>query len=555
MRSFENLGIYAPGSLGLPQNPFGKDVANLELYQALVHHGAFHEIYFFVRQAIDQNRLIQVLRIKGDTPTVAVASVINVVTKQNFGTLFRGKADLGDLAWLRNQHRAQRAFSLVGLVHCIAPPALRDYIANAATAPVEPWDALICTSPVVKNNLERMFQEWNAYLRKRFHGTTVVARKPLLPIIPLGVDASKLLSAADRPAVRQSIRDELGVREDEVMVLWVGRLSFFEKAFPQPMFAALEAAQKSASKRIHFVMAGWFPNHASGHGQYSEAARVHAPSVPIHILDGRNQGLVGRLWAGADIFLSLVDNVQETFGLTPLEAMAAGVPVVVSDWDGYRASVEHGVQGFRIRSLGGPAGLGDVMLRRHILEIDSYQTYVGHIAQHTAIDVQEAADAISTLASRSELRSRMGAAGRRLIKERFDWPVIVECYRSLFAELQSIRLKADPFGDYEGSFDPVRTEPFACFAEFSTSPLDQQQPRLRLAGHQNASKLSALAALDRFGAFWRASDEEMARIIALLAEQESAGVGEILRQFPAERANPIRASVMWMCKMGLLKWT
>ena len=56
-------------------------------------------------------------------------------------------------------------------------------------------------------------------------------------------------------------------------------------------------------------------------------------------------------WAAADIFLSLVDNPQETFGLAPVEAMAAGVPVVVSDWDGYRYTVSDGVEGFRISTL------------------------------------------------------------------------------------------------------------------------------------------------------------------------------------------------------------
>ena len=56
-------------------------------------------------------------------------------------------------------------------------------------------------------------------------------------------------------------------------------------------------------------------------------------------------------WAAADLFLSLVDNPQETFGLAPVEAMAAGVPVVVSDWDGYRYTVSDGVEGFRVPTL------------------------------------------------------------------------------------------------------------------------------------------------------------------------------------------------------------
>ena len=31
--------------------------------------------------------------------------------------------------------------------------------------------------------------------------------------------------------------------------------------------------------------------------------------------------------------------------------MAAGVPVVVSDWDGYRYTVNDGVEGFRVPTL------------------------------------------------------------------------------------------------------------------------------------------------------------------------------------------------------------
>ena len=42
--------------------------------------------------------------------------------------------------------------------------------------------------------------------------------------------------------------------------------------------------------------------------------------------------------------------MQESFGLTPIEAMAAGLPRVISDWDGYRDSVNDGEDGFLIRT-------------------------------------------------------------------------------------------------------------------------------------------------------------------------------------------------------------
>ena len=40
--------------------------------------------------------------------------------------------------------------------------------------------------------------------------------------------------------------------------------------------------------------------------------------------------------AASDMFISLADSYQETFGLTPIEAMASELPVVASNWNGYR---------------------------------------------------------------------------------------------------------------------------------------------------------------------------------------------------------------------------
>ena len=49
------------------------------------------------------------------------------------------------------------------------------------------------------------------------------------------------------------------------------------------------------------------------------------------------------------MFCSLPDSVEETFGIVPIEAMAAGLPVVVSDWDGYKDTVRDNVDGFEFQ--------------------------------------------------------------------------------------------------------------------------------------------------------------------------------------------------------------
>ena len=167
----------------------------------------------------------------------------------------------------------------------------------------------------------------------------------------MGVDQSEFLKQRSDLRSRDFLRRSLRLNNDDVFVFWLGRLSFYEKAFPQGMFIALQKAAKRFRFRLHFVMAGWFPGGTDDHDRYREAARCYAPDVSVHFLDGKNADVVRCCWASADVFLSLVDNPQETFGLAPVEAMAAGVPVVVSDWDGYRFTVTDGVEGFRIPTL------------------------------------------------------------------------------------------------------------------------------------------------------------------------------------------------------------
>jgi glycosyltransferase involved in cell wall biosynthesis len=55
---------------------------------------------------------------------------------------------------------------------------------------------------------------------------------------------------------------------------------------------------------------------------------------------------------------SLSDNTQETLGIALIEAMAAGLPIVVSDWDRYKDTGRDGVNGFHIPALTTGPGLG-----------------------------------------------------------------------------------------------------------------------------------------------------------------------------------------------------
>ena len=191
-------------------------------------------------------------------------------------------------------------------------------------------------------------------------------------------------------------------------MLFVGRLTFHAKAHPLAMYQALEKAAQVTGKRVTLIECGWPPNEHIEKA-YADAARLACPSVRVVTLDGLEAAARQTAWAGADVFCSLADNIQETFGITPIEAMAAGLPVVVSDWDGYKDTVRDGVDGFRIPTVAPPAGLGGDLALRHALEIDNYDRYCGYVCSLVAVDVQATAQAFARLFQSPRLRNADGS--------------------------------------------------------------------------------------------------------------------------------------------------
>ncbi|MDZ4054580.1 MAG: glycosyltransferase family 4 protein [Phenylobacterium sp.] len=542
------------GGLGLGPNPFGRDVANLALYRALARYGGFDRLHMLT--ALETSAADIAATLQGADPLttrIETASLLELGRARQAGTLFRGKADLAEMAWARRGAGLDNSYSLVGLIHTIAPPTTREEIAQASLAPTHPWDAIICTSPAVHDSISAMFEGWTDYLGERFGG----ARRPMpqLPILPLGVELDELAAQADRPDVRQATRARLGLAEDDVLALWVGRLSFYEKASPQPMFRAVEEAGQIVGRPLHFALAGWFPQE-SHRGYFEEAGRAYAPTSTLHWIDGNDPVLLSEMWAAADIFLSLVDNIQETFGLAPVEAMAAGLPVVASDWDGYRFTIRHGQEGFLAPTMvpsPGPPSIA--LLQRHLQRIDTYQAYAGQLAQHTAVDVGAAARGLAELAASPELRRRMGAAGRARVRETFDWKQVVTGYRDLFDSLAEHRRQA-PAATAGPRLNPVHGDPFRDHGSFATLRLTADTEIALRAGVDPATDpaLTSGIMLDTYGEAWRLSAPDLRPLVDGLKGAGWRRVGDMLAAIPPPARARTTYGLVWLCKMGVLDW-
>jgi len=456
-------------------------------------------------------------------------------------TLYYPAPPLRELAAARNLS-APNAFSLMGVTHTLSYVGAMDQLADLVLPPFKPWDALICTSRAAHSLVSTLQAEVREWWCVQTGASRFVQVE--LPVIPLGVDAP---SFSPRPALRASARQSLGVRLEECVFLFAGRLSFHAKANQAPLYQALEKVARQVP--VACIEAGVFPNDAIRHA-YLAAQKLLAPSVRFLVVDGGDEARYRQAWQGADVFVSVSDNIQETFGLTPVEAMAAGLPVVVTDWNGYKDTVRDGVDGFRVPTIQPSAGVGGDLAVRHALGVDTYDFYIGRASLATVADPTALARALLTLALDGEKRRTMGAAALKRASEGYDWPVILHRYAALASDLGRIRAEAV---DFPVEKWPTRADPFARFAHFSSQTLAGSW--LVTLQPDGAARLRDLLTLSMASYACDATllpEESLVVLLAELAKRTPQTVNELLGA--AGMATPVGVrALQWLWKFDLVR--
>ena len=378
--------------------------------------------------------------------------------------------------------RQASSFSITGITHTLCSKAVVQGLETLISAPLEPWDALVCTSRAAKAVVEQALEQQLELLNRRFKQQLPRPQGPELPLIPLAIDPTSLRGNAshiNRQQERLAARQALGISPDDFVVVFVGRLSFHSKAHPLALYRAL--ADLCDQGPVLLLECGHLYN-ASIAAAYEQLA-YRFPQLKVQRLGGltpaseRDKQLA--LWA-ADVFCSPADNLQETFGLSVLEAMAAELPVVASDWNGYRDLVEHGRTGLLIPTADSLHGqvLPDELERHYRLGLIDYDTMVGLRSHGVVVDQHALVQALAMLKANPQGRRRMGEAGLERLEHHFSWRVVAEQYRSLWTELGQRRLAAqasDPGPWPSSSYG-------ALFGHYSSGPLPQHSWRLARDG-------------------------------------------------------------------------
>ena len=413
------------------------------------------------------------------------------------------------------------AYSLCGVTHTMATDKVQGLLAAMPLEPLMPWDAVICTSRAAQGVARRVMDAAEAQLHWMTRGggdrPGPLPNRPMLPVIPLGVHCDDYgFSAADRAAARA----ELGLAPETVAFLSPGRISLNAKAHPYALLAGLQAAARRTGRPLALVFAGQAEQPQTLR-IFERGAASLCPDVRVIFVDGADPGRFRRTWAAADVFISLSDNIQETFGLTPIEAMAAGLPALVSDWDGYKDTVRDGVDGFRVATWAPPPGAGQRIAADYQTGEIDYGTYLARTSLAVAVDLRQLAERLDALIGDADRRRRMGAAGRARAREIFDWAVVYRQYQALWAEQDAVRLQAlsDPaMADWLAQaprFGAGHLGPFDAFEGFATGEVTADT-QVALDEAMSGEAYRALVAHETL-AYWRVAPEVFDNFAACLS--------------------------------------
>jgi glycosyltransferase involved in cell wall biosynthesis len=213
--------------------------------------------------------------------------------------------------------------------------------------------------------------------------------------VPYGVDASAFGGATMDAKAGHALRARLGTPEGSRLILAVGRL--VEK---KGLGTLVEAAAGLSS--AHVAIAG------SGDLQGSLQRQIDERGAPVRLVGALDRGDVAAAMAAADVVAvpSVVDAAGNVDGLpnTLLEAMAAGRAVVASRVAGIPDVVTDGVNGLLV-----PPG-----------------------------DAAALRAALGRMIGDDALRSRLGAAARATVLERYGWDTAARRFEECYAEAAAL---------------------------------------------------------------------------------------------------------------------
>ena len=420
----------------------GRKVANSNFLTALLEADPYDEYHFFLTESKTTLHLESVLQEKfaslwgqGRLRVSSHAELPNALVNNKY-SCFHFSDWVGqfvDISILRNVY-SNTIFPVTAPVHTLSYAKYGAAFLRHLWAGVSSRDVIVATSTATEDVIAGYF----AQLRDGYGLPHTNFFSPAVKRIPLGVDPALFAPPHEKELLGKDFRERLGVT-DEVVFLSFSRVSYLSKMDFLPILDAFKRAEAMGlcAGSYHFVLAGRVDNNDPFIKAIIQLAKnytikfslVQFPNTP-------NDEERKALFAAADVFLSPVDNIQETFGLTILEAYAASLPVIASAIDGYKDLIINEETGFLIPTVG-PSSVESTNALAAVITADVYHL---QLAQQCVVEVAPFAKAIALLGGNAALRKQMGQNGYQRMCSTYTWGNVVNQYIDLWNTLESTPL-------------------------------------------------------------------------------------------------------------------
>ena len=409
----------------------GRPIANEEFLKALLTYSSYDSFHFFCpdsyhmesfRTRIDEMIIEPHLRSRVET-TLQIA-LSETIAHEDFHVFHLGDFTyfMPFLAGIRNRF-ARRHFPITGVTHSLDGVFMNLRYLELFLSGLTPFDGIICTSLAAQKAVEKGLSWMHEKIMERT-GADLGSRVSL-KCIPLGIE-ERYFQDEDKKEARAFFH----IPSDQVIALSVGRLSLRHKADWSPVLELLSRMYLSGDiENMLLIIAGG--------GTDAEIAFLESMisrlglQQKVLLFPNFSPEVKTKLYRAADFYISIVDNFQETFGLTVIEAMASRLPVIISDFSGYRELVTEGKNGFLIPTTWSQELPEFLLQNLGILNPSVARLY---FAQTVAVDLQSLRKSIINLYSNRQLREKMGEKAKSEASF-YRWPNIITAYESFWADL------------------------------------------------------------------------------------------------------------------------
>ena len=329
-------------------------------------------------------------------------------------------------------------------------------------------DLLFCASQAAAESVKRLWKLETAKLQRRFGALQHLPRLPHIQAISAGLPLNPApFNDADRIAARTTLK----IAPGDIVIVQAGRVDPAHGFDPTVLYRVVAEVQKRITGRVQIVDCCSFSDEPA-----KQAADRAARDLGLLIRrsDINRPEFFLRCLAAADIYAGLQLNLHMGFDNLHLQAMAAGLACVLSDWGAHRDDLAAPQSGFLVPTR---------ITHKSALPT-SLQNHAPSWSELACIDFDQAVEAFASLCTHSSLRSTLGQHAQTHAGDTHHWTSVLARYQAGWAHQYKNK---QPNQRPAKSGDPAQaalSDIYRPFASDMLTPLSRVHARLGVGeGH------------------------------------------------------------------------